>query len=136
MSVITVVGIVFFHLPLRGSTLVLALGAALFVFCSLGLGLVISAVAPSLESANMLGLLLSMLPAFILSGFAFPLASIPVALQVVSCLFPARFMVTIARGVFLKGAGFGELWPELAALGGYAVIALGIAVVLYGRRRR
>jgi len=136
LAVITVVGIVFFHLPLRGSTLVLALGAALFVFCSLGLGLVISAVAPSLESANMLGLLLSMLPAFILSGFAFPLASIPVALQVVSCLFPARFMVTIARGVFLKGAGFGELWPELAALGGYAVIALGIAVVLYGRRRR
>ncbi len=136
LAVITAVGMIFFDLPLRGSVGVLALGAALFVFCSLGLGLVISAVAPSLESANMLGLLLSLLPAFILSGFAFPLASIPVALQVVSCLFPARFMVTISRGVFLKGAGFAELWPELAALGVYAVVVMAVAVLLYGRRRR
>ena len=84
----------------------------------------------------MLGLLLSILPAFILSGFAFPLASIPGWLQVVSCLFPARFMVTISRGVFLKGAGFAELWPELAALAAYAVVVVGIAVALSARRRR
>ncbi len=82
LAAITAVGMLFFDLPLRGSLGVLAVGAALFVFCSLGLGLVISAVAPSLESANMLGLLLSILPAFILSGFAFPLASIPTAQQV------------------------------------------------------
>ena len=136
LAAITAVGMLFFDLPLRGSLGVLAVGAALFVFCSLGLGLVISAVAPSLESANMLGLLLSILPAFILSGFAFPLASIPGWLQVVSCLFPARFMVTISRGVFLKGAGFAELWPELAALAAYAVVVVGIAVALSARRRR
>ncbi len=136
LAAITAVGTLFFDLPLRGSLGVLAVGAALFVFCSLGLGLVISAVAPSLESANMLGLLLSILPAFILSGFAFPLASIPGWLQVVSCLFPARFMVTISRGVFLKGAGFAELWPELAALAAYAVVVVGIAVALSARRRR
>ena len=136
LAAITAVGMLFFDLPLRGSLGVLAVGAALFVFCSLGLGLVISAVAPSLESANMLGLLLSILPAFILSGFAFPLASIPTALQVVSCLFPARFMVTVSRGVFLKGAGFAELWPELAALALYAVIVIVVAVALSARRRR
>ena len=136
LAAITAVGMLFFDLPLRGSLGVLAVGAALFVFCSLGLGLVISAVAPSLESANMLGLLLSILPAFILSGFAFPLASIPTALQVVSCLFPARFMVSISRGVFLKGAGFAELWPELAALAVYAVVVIAVAVVLSARRRR
>jgi ABC-2 type transport system permease protein len=84
----------------------------------------------------MLGLLLSLLPAFILSGFAFPLGSIPEWLQVISCAFPARFMVTISRGVFLKGAGFDELWPQLAALGAYAVVVLAIAVLLDGRRRR
>ncbi len=136
LAVITAVGIWFFDLPLRGSVTVLMLGAALFVFCALGLGLVISAVAPSLETANMLGLLLSLLPAFILSGFAFPLGSIPEWLQVISCAFPARFMVTISRGVFLKGAGFDELWPQLAALGAYAVVVLAIAVLLDGRRRR
>lgn len=136
LALVTAVGIWFFDLPLRGNLGVLALGAALFVFCSLGLGLVISAVAPSLESANMLGLLLSILPAFILSGFAFPLGSIPVWLQVVSCLFPARFMVTISRGVFLKGAGVAELWPELAALGVYAVVVIAVSIVLTSRRQR
>ncbi|MBP8921278.1 MAG: ABC transporter permease, partial [Micropruina sp.] len=136
LAAVVAVGMLFYDLPLRGSLGVLAVGAALFVFCSLGLGLVISAVAPSLESANMLGLLLSILPAFILSGFAFPLASIPDWLQVVSCLFPARFMVTISRGVFLKGAGFEELWPELAALAVYGVVVVLIAVVLSAGRRR
>ncbi len=136
LAAITAVGVWFFHLPLRGSLGVLALGAALFVFCSLGLGLVISAVAPTLESANMLGLLLSILPAFILSGFAFPLGSIPVALQAFSWLFPARFMVAISRGVFLKGAGVAELWPELLTLAGYAVVVIAVAVVLSARRRR
>jgi len=136
LAVITAVGMLFFDLPLRGSLGVLALGAGLFVFCSLGLGLVISAVAPTLESANMLGLLVSILPAFILSGFAFPLGSIPVVLQAVSWLFPARFMVTISRGVFLKGAGVSELWPELAALAGYAVVVIAVAVILSARRRR
>ncbi|MFT4297202.1 MAG: ABC transporter permease [Micropruina sp.] len=136
LAAVTAVGMGFFGLPLRGSLGVLALGAALFVFCSLGLGLVISAVAPTLESANMLGLLLSILPAFILSGFAFPLDSIPGWLQAVSWLFPARFMVTISRGVFLKGAGFGELWTDLAALAGYAVIVIVVAVLLTARRRR
>lgn len=133
---ITLVGRWLFDLPLRGSVGVLALGAALFVFCSLGLGLVISALAPTLESANMLGLLLSLLPGFILSGFAFPLSSIPEWLQVVSYLLPARFMVTISRAVFLKGAGFEQVWPELAALAAYAVIVIAVAVLLNARRRR
>ena len=84
----------------------------------------------------MLGLLLSILPAFILSGFAFPLGSIPVALQAFSWLFPARFMVAISRGVFLKGAGVAELWPELLTLAGYAVVVIAVAVVLSARRRR
>ncbi|MFT3833179.1 MAG: ABC transporter permease [Micropruina sp.] len=136
LAAITAVGMAFFALPLRGSLGVLALGAGLFVFCSLGLGLVISAVAPSLESANMLGLLLSILPAFVLSGFAFPLSSVPVVLQWVSSLFPARFMVDISRGVFLKGAGITELWPELAALSIYAVVVIAVAVMLSSRRRR
>ncbi|MFT3971112.1 MAG: ABC transporter permease [Micropruina sp.] len=136
LAAITAVGMGFFALPLRGSLGVLALGAALFVFCSLGLGLVISAVAPSLESANMLGLLLSILPAFVLSGFAFPLSSVPVVLQWISSLFPARFMVDISRGVFLKGAGVSELWPELMALSIYAVVVIAVAVLLSARRRR
>lgn len=134
--VVVALSIGVFGVPLRGDLLVLATGAALFVFCCLGLGLVISARAPSVDVANIAALLVAFLPTFLLSGFVFPLDQIPTVLQWISMVFPARYMVTISRGVFLKGAGWAELWPELAALGVYAVVALTAASVLYARRTR
>ncbi len=136
MIAITAVGMLVFGVPLRGSVPFLMAASVVFVFAALGLGLIISAVAPSLESANITALLISFLPAFILSGFAFPLESIPAFLRGVSYLFPGRYMIVIARGVFLKGAGFAELWQQLAQLALYSVIVIGIASVLYGRRAR
>jgi ABC-2 type transport system permease protein len=132
---ITAVAMGVFGIPLRGDVMVLAVGIGLFIVCALSLGLVISAVAPSIESANMAGLLVSFLPGFMLSGMAFPLESIPIPLQVVSYLFPARYMVEIARGVFLRGASWGILLPQVLELAAYAVIALGVATVLNRRRR-
>jgi len=76
------------------------------------------------------------LPSFLLSGFAFPIASMPPVLQAVTYAFPAREMVTISRGVFLKGAGLADVWTELLQLTAYAVVAVGVAVRLYGRRAR
>ncbi|HKX15903.1 MAG TPA: ABC transporter permease [Propionibacteriaceae bacterium] len=134
MLVIAVISIWVFGLPLRGSAGFLAVSSVVFVFAALGLGLIISAVAPSLETANISGLLIAFLPAFLLSGFAFPLDSIPVPLQWLSYAFPGRYMVAITRGVFLKGAGFPELWPQLAALAGYALVVLLASSVLYRRR--
>jgi ABC-2 type transport system permease protein len=134
MLVIALVGIWVFDLQLRGSLGFLAASSVVFVFSALGVGLIISAVAPSLETANIVGLLIAFLPAFLLSGFAFPLESIPTPLQWLSYAFPGRYMVTISRGVFLKGAGFSELWPELAALTGYALVVLLASSLLYRRR--
>jgi ABC-2 type transport system permease protein len=134
VALIVFLGMTLFHVPLRGDPLVLALGAVLFVFASLGMGLLISAVAPSAETANIVALMVAFLPSFLLSGFAFPLSQIPVVLQGLSYLFPARFMVTISRGVFLKGAGFTELWPQLLALAGYATVMVLVAAKLYGRK--
>ena len=136
MAAITAAGILVFGVPLRGSVPFLVVSSTVFVFAALGLGLIISAVAPSLESANVTALMISFLPAFILSGFAFPLNSIPRVLQWISYLFPGRYMIVIARGVFLKGAGFAELWAQLAMLTVYSVAVIGIAAVLYGRRSR
>ena len=127
---ITAVSIVAFHVPLRGDVLVLGAAMFLFVLSSLSIGLVISAVAPSIESANMVALLVSFLPGFMLSGMAFPLASIPWFLRVISYLFPGRYMVDISRGVFLRGAGWPIMWPLVAELGIYAAIALGLATLL------
>jgi ABC-2 type transport system permease protein len=135
-SLIAVLGMIGFGLPLRGDPWVLAAGATLFVFCALGLGLLISAVAPSAETANVLGVMIAFLPGFLLSGFAFPLEIVPPILQWLSYVFPGRYMVTISRDVFLKGAGFDTLWPQLAQLGLYAVVVLTLATVLYTRRQR
>lgn len=134
MFAITLVAMIVFGVPLRGSVLALALGTLLFVFCSLALGLLVGSRAESPEVANFVGLMVSFLPGFMLSGFAFPLASIPRFLQLVSYAFPGRYMVTIARGVFLKGAGLDVLWPQIAALGVYAVISLSLASLLYSRK--
>jgi len=131
---ITAVSMLIFHVPLRGDALVLGVGMFLFVLCSLSIGLVISAVAPSIESANMVALLVSFLPGFMLSGMAYPLSSIPWVLQVVSYLFPARYMVDISRGVFLRGAGWAIMWPQIVSLAVYAVLALGLASVLNRKR--
>lgn len=132
---ITAISMVVFGIPLRGDVSVLAVGIGLFILCALSLGLVISAVAPSLESANIAALLLSFLPGFMLSGMAFPLESIPWPLQVVSYLFPARYMVDISRGVFLRGSSWASLAPQVLSLTVYAVIALTIATLLNRRQR-
>lgn len=134
MALITGLGRTIFGVPLRGDFWTLALGSALFVFASLGMGLLVSAVAPSLDTANILAMLIAFLPSFLLSGFAFALDQIPTVLQWISYAFPARYMITISRGVFLKGAGFAELWPELASLAVYALVMIVVSSVLYGRR--
>ncbi len=132
--VITLVAVLVFGVPLRGSVLTLALAAFLFVMCCLAIGLIISSRAPSLETANFLGLMVAFLPGFMLSGFAFPLNSIPVVLQWVSYAFPGRYMVVVARAVFLKGADLTLLWPEVTALAVYAVAGLTIASLMWSRR--
>jgi len=131
---ITAVSIAIFNVPLRGDVAVLAVSMFLFVLCSLSIGLVISAIAPTLESANLIALLISFLPGFMLSGMAFPLASVPIVLQGISYLFPGRYMVEIARGVFLRGAGWPVLGGQVLALAVYAAVGLGLATVLNRRR--
>ena len=136
VALITGLGRILFDVPLRGDFWALTVGAALFVFASLGMGLLISAIAPSLDTANIMAMLIAFLPSFLLSGFAFALDQVPMFLQWISYGFPARYMVTISRGVFLKGAGLAELWPEMVALVAYAVVMLVISSVLYGRQAR
>ncbi len=134
VAVIAAVGALLFDVPMRGDLLALGAGAVLFVASCLGIGLIVSAVAPSLDTANMAAFLVAFLPAFLLSGFAFALDQVPVVIDWISRVFPARYMVTISRGVLLKGSGFVELWPQLAALAAYAMVSLLLAVRLHGRR--
>lgn len=131
---IVLVAVFVFGVPLRGSLLALGVASFLFALCCLAIGLLISARSPSLEAANFAGLIISFLPGFMLSGFTFPLNSIPPFLQFVSYLFPARYMMVVSRAVFLKGAGFTVLSGEIGALAIYAVVSLTIASLIYSRR--
>jgi ABC-2 type transport system permease protein len=131
---IVIAALLVFQIPRRGDLTVLGVGMFLFIVCCLSIGLIISAVSPSIESANMIALLVSFLPGFMLSGLAFPLASIPPVLQFVSLLFPGRYMVEIARGAFLRGTSWSALGIQVLWLAIYAAIGLGLASVLNRRK--
>jgi len=132
--IIAVVGILAFGIPFRGSVWLFAGSSLLYVICTLGLGLIVSARATSVDSANQLAALVSFLPTFMLSGFVFPLSSLPAALQWLSYLFPARYFMTICRTVFLKGGSLAILWPQIAALAIFATAIVVLAASLYRER--
>jgi ABC-2 type transport system permease protein len=79
---------------------------------SLGIGLAVSSVTETQQTAMLLAYMLSMIPSFILSGFVFPISSMPYFIQAISYLMPARYFMVITRGIYLKGVGFDVLWPQ------------------------
>jgi len=117
-----------FGLAVRGSPLLLLLLASLFVFGAQGLGLVISSVTTSQQVAFQLATYATMLPSFVISGFIFPLRSMPKALQLLSAVLPVRYFISGLRGVVLKGAGLDMIWPEVAALALFCTTMLGLAI--------
>jgi ABC-2 type transport system permease protein len=131
---ISTIGIVVFDIPFRGSVLLLALASLLYVTCALGMGLMISARASSVDSANQLAGLVAFLPTFMLSGFVFPLSSMPPLLQLISYCFPGRYFMVITRTIFLKGGGMNVLWPQMLALTIFAVTIITLAASMYRER--
>jgi ABC-2 type transport system permease protein len=122
MVVAIVVGVSIFRVPLRGSIPFLALTSGMFLIGALCSGILISATVRSQLLAYQLGVLTSFLPAFLLSGFVFAIENMPTAIQIVTYIFPARYFVTILKGVFLRGVGARVLWSEAALLLIFAVI--------------
>jgi ABC-2 type transport system permease protein len=115
-----VVGLFVFRVPLRGSILVLAVSVCVFLFGALFWGIFVSAVAKTQLAAYQMGVLSSFLPAFLLSGFVYAIETMPAVIQAITHIIPARYVVSIMKGVFLKGVGFEVLWAELAFLAAYA----------------
>jgi ABC-2 type transport system permease protein len=132
--VIIVVSMLLFGMPMRGSWLLLLLALSLFLVGALGLGLLISSVADTQQVAFQAALLVSFLPTLMLSGFIFPIASMPAFLQLVTYAVPARYFLIALRGVVLKGAGIGAFAVELAALTAYAFVVLTLASVRLRRQ--
>jgi ABC-2 type transport system permease protein len=128
--VISSAALLIFRVPLRGSPLLLLFCALLFLLTSLGAGLFLSTVSQTQQQAMMMSFFFST-PAFMLSGFAFPIRNMPLLVQYLTYLNPLRYFIEIVRGIFLKGVGFQVLWPQMAALLVYGVTVLSLSVVRF-----
>ncbi len=124
---VVLASMVLFELPMNGSWLLLLLSMSLYVAGALGLGLMVSTFAESQQVAFQVAVLVSFLPTMMLSGFVFPIASMPAAIQAVTYLVPARYFIVALRQILLKGAGIATFWEDLAALGLFALVMLALA---------
>jgi ABC-2 type transport system permease protein len=124
---IVAVSMVLFELPMRGSWLMLVGAVSLFLVGALAFGLLISTIAETQQVAFQIALLTSFLPTLMLSGFIFPISSMPAPLQVITHIVPARYFLVILRGILLKGVGAEVFWRDLLALVAFAMVILGLA---------
>ena len=129
MALVVTVAFLWFRIPFRGSPLLLVLGTVLFLFSALGMGLLISSISNTQQEAFMSAFLV-FLPAILLSGFMFPVNSMPAGFQALTLLNPLRHYLEIVRALFLKGAGIEALWRQLLAL-----LAMGTALLWLAARR-
>jgi len=125
ITLVLAAALALFGLSVRGSLLVLYVLSLLFMLTTLGAGLFISTISRTQQQAMMIAMFFFILPMVILSGFVFPIESMPVVIQAVTYVFPLRWYFVIIRGLFLKGIGFPELWKESLALG-----VIGLAAIL------
>ena len=126
-TAIVIVAMALFDLPMRGSWLALIAAVSLFLVGALAFGLLISTIAETQQVAFQVALLTSYLPTLMLSGFIFPITSMPAFLQLVTYVVPARYFLVVLRGIVLKGVPLGTFWAELGALGIFALVTLGLA---------
>jgi ABC-2 type transport system permease protein len=139
LSLISVLGIILagmwlFGLPMRGSWLLLLAATALFLVAALAMGLMASTLAETQQAAFQIAALLSVLPTMILSGFMFPISSMPVAIQAATYIVPARYYVAALRSVVLKGAGTGVIFVDLVCLAVFSVVVLTLAAMRLRRQ--
>jgi ABC-2 type transport system permease protein len=130
-SIIILLSIFVFKMPIQGSLLLLGLESVLFIITALGLGILISTISATQQTAMMISLMGLMLPTILLSGFIFPITSMPLPLQVISNIIPAKWFIIIIKGILLKGVGIHYLWKESLILLGMTVFFIGLSLKKY-----
>ncbi len=126
---VTLIGVFWFEVPIRGSLLLLFLSTGLFLMNTLGAGLLISTYSQTQQQA-MMTTFFAFFPAMLLSGFAFPIANMPEVVQWLTVVNPLRYFLVIVRGIFLKGVGMDVLWPHMLPL-----LLMGTALLYLAVRR-
>jgi ABC-2 type transport system permease protein len=128
--VIATVGTLWFQVPFRGNPFVLLLGTTFYLLCVLGIGLLISTVCRTQQQAFATNFFV-INPAFILSGFSFPIASMPDLMQWLSFINPMTYYLVVIRGTFLKGVGLAVLWPQMLTLAALGVTLIALSVLRF-----
>jgi len=134
VAVCALIAIGWFHVPFRGSFLTLAGSSALFMVVVLALGFFVSVIAKSQLAASQIALLITFLPAFLLSGFLFAIEQMPVALQWITRIFPARYYVSLLKQIFLKGSPAAMLTADLLPLTAFALLMALVATRSFHKR--
>jgi ABC-2 type transport system permease protein len=129
-----VMGEFLFHVPLRGSVALLFAMAAIFLAGALSLGMVISIVTRSQLLASQLAMVLTFLPSFLLSGFVYAIGNMPVPIQLATRLIPARYFVTLLKGIYLKGVGLEILAVEAGLLTLFGAVMVVLAIAKFKKR--
>ncbi len=130
-AIIILLSIFIFKMPVQGSLFLLGLESVLFIITSLSLGILISTISNTQQTAMMISLMGLMLPTILLSGFVFPISSMPLPLQIISNIVPAKWFIIILKGVMLKGVGIAFIWKETIILVAMALFYIGLSVKKY-----
>jgi len=123
-----------FHVPLRGSVLLLFVMASIFLAGTQAMGILFSIVGRSQLLASQLAMLTTYLPAFLLSGFMVPIANMPRPIQWVTYLVPARYFVTLLKGIYLKGVGLRTMWLEVTLLTAFGAAMVLLAIAIFKKK--
>lgn len=134
ITLVLLTGIVIFKVPFHGSILLFYLGSTLFLLGTLTLGLFLSLISKTQQVAAMLAFLVAFVPTYFLSGFIFPVASMPIILQAFSHVVPATYFLNIIRGTFLKASGLLNIWPDFLAMFFFASFFVFISIVSFKKR--
>jgi ABC-2 type transport system permease protein len=134
LALVVGAAVLIFDVPFRGSYINLFIISLIFLIGSLSWGLFVSVVAKSQIQASQISVISAFLPSFLLSGFIYPIENMPVALQALTFIVPARYFVEVLKGLFLQGVGLTVLWPQVLALVIYAVLVLNLARKKFTKR--
>jgi len=131
---VVLAAVLLFHIPLRGSAVLVLVTSAIFLTAALGIGLLVSTISESQQTAMMVAMLTTQLPSIILSGFVFPIRSMPPVIQLITTVIPATHFIRILRTVFLKGGGWSLVWAPTLYLVLFAGLMLGLSATQFKKK--
>lgn len=134
LVVVLAAGFLWFKTPMHGSLGLLTALGLVYVLCTVSIGLLVSTLVRTQVAAMLVTLIVTLMPSFLFSGFVYPVFTMPAFFQSYSARIPTMYFVNISRGIVMRGAGLGELWPNVAVLVAYTAIVLALATWLFRKR--